>query len=309
MTCAAARPSGGPRCRKCRSGLPAPSADRPSSLGPPATLCEGDRVPASDPPVYELPFRFDVPRLQADVRRLLERQPWIPYFEFHAIALRAIDGRVDDPRAVRGRYVDTPLFGLCPYLREVADRFACPKQRIRLFRLAPGGRVTEHIDHTDHTFHFGTARIMVPVFTNPQVDMRVNGERVEMKEGEAWYVDTSFYPHAVVNRGSEDRVHFVIDCQVNDWMRSLVPSRFASPRWRRPFDYRLARLRLGARNASLPRALYDECWELGRVLKSPRELSRRLFAWMVAPSWARTAPKRGERPRAAVRDRSREERG
>jgi len=254
-------------------------------------VSDGIRTAAIDPPVFRLPFRFDVERLRADVDRLVEHRGWAPYFEFHSIALRSVDGRIENHGGVRGRYADTPLFALGPYLREVADQLECEKQRIRLFRLAPGGRISEHIDYTDHTFHFGTVRTVVPVYTNPQVEMRVNGARIDMQAGECWYVDTSFHPHGVTNRGATDRVHFVIDCQVNDWLRARIPARFAAPRWRRPFDYRLARLQFAARQTSIPRALYDEGREAARIVKSPRELARRLAAWVVPPAWACPAAK------------------
>ncbi len=57
--------------------------------------------------------------------------------------------------------------------------------------------------------------------TNPLVEFYLNGERVVMEEGEAWYLDLN-QNHAVINRGSEDRVHLVVDCVVNDWLRRIA---------------------------------------------------------------------------------------
>ena len=42
-----------------------------------------------------------------------------------------------------------------------------------------------------------------------------------MKEGECWYLDLSL-PHWVENHGKTDRIHLVIDCLVNDWLRELI---------------------------------------------------------------------------------------
>jgi hypothetical protein len=42
-----------------------------------------------------------------------------------------------------------------------------------------------------------------------------------MNEGECWYLNVNF-PHKVANRGATDRVHLVIDCAVDDWLRALV---------------------------------------------------------------------------------------
>ena len=41
-----------------------------------------------------------------------------------------------------------------------------------------------------------------------------------MSEGEAWYLNFNL-PHSVENNGERARVHLVIDCLVNDWMRNF----------------------------------------------------------------------------------------
>jgi len=51
----------------------------------------------------------------------------------------------------------------------------------------------------------------------------VAGERVILREGECWYVNTSL-PHRVANLGQTDRIHLVIDCEVNGWLRSFFPA-------------------------------------------------------------------------------------
>ena len=64
-------------------------------------------------------------------------------------------------------------------------------------------------------------RIHIPVVTNPDVEFFLDGRRIIMGEGECWYLDLNL-PHRVQNRGSTDRVHLVIDCQLNDWLRELI---------------------------------------------------------------------------------------
>jgi hypothetical protein len=39
-----------------------------------------------------------------------------------------------------------------------------------------------------------------------------------MREGECWYL-----LHCVHNRGTTDRVHLVIDCQLNPWLDEMFP--------------------------------------------------------------------------------------
>ncbi len=63
--------------------------------------------------------------------------------------------------------------------------------------------------------------------TNDDVDFRLNGLRCVMAAGLSWYLRLSD-PHSVANRGSNDRVHLVIDAVVNDWVAGLF-ERAAAP--------------------------------------------------------------------------------
>jgi hypothetical protein len=62
------------------------------------------------------------------------------------------------------------------------------------------------------------------VATNPEVEFYVSGERIVMREGEAWYINFNL-PHRIYNGGGTDRIHLVIDCEVNDWVRSVFYAR------------------------------------------------------------------------------------
>jgi hypothetical protein len=42
-----------------------------------------------------------------------------------------------------------------------------------------------------------------------------------MNEGELWYLNVN-QPHHVTNRSTTDRIHLVIDCVVNDWLREVL---------------------------------------------------------------------------------------
>ena len=43
-----------------------------------------------------------------------------------------------------------------------------------------------------------------------------------MGAGEAWYTNVCL-PHSVENRSAVNRVHLVLDMEVNDWVRQLFP--------------------------------------------------------------------------------------
>lgn len=185
------------------------------------------------PDRMRLPFAFDTARLRSDLQRL-EHHPWIDHLvrqnyegEWSIIPLRMAAGATHpvmmiyaDPGATR--FEDAPPLGHAPYLREVLACFRCPLQTARLMRLTPGSIIREHRDH-DLAAEWGMARIHIPIATNDKVDFRLNGHPVTMAPGEAWYLRLSD-PHSVANRGVTDRVHLVIDCVVDDWLRHQFAS-------------------------------------------------------------------------------------
>jgi mannose-6-phosphate isomerase-like protein (cupin superfamily) len=64
-------------------------------------------------------------------------------------------------------------------------------------------------------------RLHIPVITNREVEFVLNQVHVVMNEGDCWYLNVN-QPHRVANRGATDRIHLVIDCVVNDWLRELL---------------------------------------------------------------------------------------
>lgn len=165
--------------------------------------------------------------MRADVERL-QQSEWIDHFatqnyegEWTALPLRApanarhpIETIYSDPAS--HSFVDTPLLEQCAYLRQVLGAFACPLEAVRLLRLAPGSRIKPHADH-DLAPELGRVRLHIPITTSADVDFRLNGAPVTMREGECWYLRLS-ETHSVVNRGAADRVHLVIDAVLNPWL-------------------------------------------------------------------------------------------
>ncbi|HXC02726.1 MAG TPA: aspartyl/asparaginyl beta-hydroxylase domain-containing protein [Opitutaceae bacterium] len=172
---------------------------------------------------------FDATRLQADLDGVVASD-YVPHFntryyqgDWSAVPLRSVGGIAGniypDPTA-KNAFAATPLLARCPYVREVLDFFACPQQAVRFLRLKAGSVVKEHTD-LDLGFEDGEVRLHIPVRTNPDLVFMLGGARVVMREGECWYNNFNL-PHSVDNRGATDRIHLVIDCVVNDWLRRLL---------------------------------------------------------------------------------------
>ncbi len=176
----------------------------------------------------KLPFTFDATRLRADAGRFAAGE-WTPHFntgnyegDWSVVPLRAVKGGVlaiyPDPNAPDG-YVETEQMTRCNYVPEVLRAFECELETVRFLKLGAGSRITQHRDYM-LGFEDGFVRVHIPVVTNSQVDFVLNDEHLDMQVGEAWYLNVNC-PHSVVNAGPTDRIHLVVDCVVNDWLRNF----------------------------------------------------------------------------------------
>lgn len=178
-----------------------------------------------------LPLCFDAIQLQKDLARIPE-DAWIQHFntqgydgDWAGVALRGPAGATHPilalhPAPDANDWADTDVLERCEYISEVLAAFHCPMQSVRLLRLGPGAEIKEHRDHA-LGLEDGMARIHVPIITNPDVEFVLNQQRVVMSEGESWYLNFNL-PHRVANYGTVDRVHLVLDCTVNAWLRNML---------------------------------------------------------------------------------------
>ena len=178
----------------------------------------------------KFPFGFDAARLKNDLARFAP-EDWTPHFnkqyyegDWSGIALRAAkDAHVDlypDPTATA--YENTEMLARCSYLPEVLAAFRCEIETARLLRLTVGSNIREHRDYK-LGYEDGFVRVHIPMQTNPMVEFYLDGELLRMNEGEAWYLNFNL-KHSVRNDGAEDRIHLVVDCVLNDWLRKFFPA-------------------------------------------------------------------------------------
>ncbi len=179
----------------------------------------------------QLPFYFDVEKMQQETR-LLGDEYWKLHFqvkhydgEWSAIPLRSINGETGNgfiSPVEEDVYADTVLLNACPYLKEVLHTFQCPLLSVRLLKLTAGTQIHEHKD-ADLCYEEGLVRFHIPVVTNKAVAFFLQREKMELQEGECWYMNLNL-PHALHNKSSSDRIHLVIDARVNDWVTAFFSS-------------------------------------------------------------------------------------
>jgi aspartyl/asparaginyl beta-hydroxylase (cupin superfamily) len=128
---------------------------------------------------------------------------------------------------------ETAVLKQCPYVQEVIALFHFPKIAVRLMRLEVGAVIKPHRDH-ELGYEDGQFRLHIPIVTNPDVHFILDGEELTMRAGECWYTNVN-YEHSVVNEGTEDRIHLVIDGVRNEWSDQLFfaeadPAQFVAPK-------------------------------------------------------------------------------
>ena len=181
-------------------------------------------------PFLQLPLLFEVEAMAGEVARLPEAA-WLPHPSGlpgnSAVPLIAINGEPKD--GFDGQMAATDVLCESPYLLQVVSSFDEVVARSRLMRLAPGAQVQEHVDFNYHWY--SRVRIHVPIVTEPSVRFYCGDDEVHMAAGEAWLFD-SWRRHRVINGGTADRVHLVIDIagSANFWrmvrgvQRASVPA-------------------------------------------------------------------------------------
>lgn len=179
----------------------------------------------------QLPFLFDVFQLQSAVNILINESWQMHYQTLHyegewsAIPLRSVAGKTDNIIIAPTNdvdYADTFFLTHAPYLQTVLQTFHCPLKAVRLLKLNAGAIIKEHRD-ADLSFEKGEIRIHIPIFTHPNVEFYLDKERMDIKEGECWYMNFNL-PHHIINNSQINRVHLVIDAMVNEWVNDVFNS-------------------------------------------------------------------------------------
>lgn len=171
---------------------------------------------------------FDAPALLAEALAL-EPDAWLPHFnteyyegDWSGVALRSPGGRLSlypDPASAEP-YAETAHLARCPRVRAALERLETAVSSVRFLRLGAGARIREHRDFLIG-LDYGEVRLHVPLETSDDVVFVLAGRAWPMLAGECWYVDVT-QPHSVHNAGRTPRIHLVVDCAVNDWMRARL---------------------------------------------------------------------------------------
>jgi len=166
-------------------------------------------------------FQFDAQKMAQELKNI--SSAFEPIYsrstqDGKLMGIHLITSALDEEKT--GAYRATQELKQSPYLQSVLDTFKCNKFNFRVHNLISGGKITLHRDH-GKSIKDRVIRIHVPVTTNEDIYFYVNGERIQMQNGECWLADIS-KEHEVENRSSTDRMQLMIDCDLNEWWEKVL---------------------------------------------------------------------------------------
>lgn len=189
----------------------------------------------------KFPLHFDSQLLKEDVQKVMNTR-WIDHYnqndyegKWTSIALMSVTGKSDNIYAFNfdsKEIVATEALESCDYFKEILDSFHFEKAAVRLLNLAAGAQIKPHSDHC-LGYEDGYFRLHIPIITNPDVIFILDNERLNMNEGECWYINANFM-HSVANNGIEDRIHLVIDGIRNEWSDQLFFENHSENQFQKP---------------------------------------------------------------------------
>jgi hypothetical protein len=114
---------------------------------------------------------------------------------------------------IRYKNYTKPTSFMRDYFVEIARLFPHGIGRYRVAFMRPGFKIPTHIDGDPNE----DVKIHIPIFTNEQATLTVNGETRHLPaDGSVWYINSGV-PHSAENQGRTVRAHLLINLQdVND---------------------------------------------------------------------------------------------
>ncbi|WP_327253953.1 aspartyl/asparaginyl beta-hydroxylase domain-containing protein [Streptomyces sp. NBC_01244] len=174
---------------------------------------------AAMPAAARLAPSFNAGWLAAELRRVCP-----PSDDWRSLVLRAPGGRAlpgipaDGPD---GDWTDTPWLERLPHTRYILKAVPAPVVSARFLCRAPGSGAVGRIEAAQGPY-WGTARLHVPVETNAQTLLLLDGEVHRWNPGDLWFGDFT-RTHQVRNQGSEHSVHLALDVLLTEPLARLFP--------------------------------------------------------------------------------------
>jgi hypothetical protein len=167
--------------------------------------------------------------------------------------------------------VPTDLAKRLPAVRQFIEGLDLQLMWARVLNLGPSACLWEHTDYgAPKLTRAPRLRLHVPLQTQPEAVIVLPAHVVHMKQGFVWKLSPDAARHGACNDGSEDRIHLIIDCYVDERLEALLA--------RESLDQDTVRRKpvLTAAALSALEAEADRCLEQGQ-LEAVETLFKRAF--------------------------------
>lgn len=137
-----------------------------------------------------------------------------PHEQTETIFLRGpraftLEGYFGEADALDYHLLPAVIDELMPLVRPLLDAIEWSELgRILLVSMPAGGNLEEHTDEGEYARHY--TRYHVPVTTNPDCALVVDGVHQHMAAGDAWLFNHRA-PHWAYNAGESERIHLIVD--------------------------------------------------------------------------------------------------
>ena len=176
----------------------------------------------------KLPLPYDLKAMQKEL--FLFQGEWQAHFNtlyyegsWTGITLRSPGGGTKNiiPDLIADAdYQDTAFMQHFKTVVNLISHISCPIMAVRFLNLQAGAVIKPHRDN-ELAFEMGEARLHFPIITNPLVSFNIEDTSIPLQAGDCWYINANL-THSVANMGSTNRIHLVIDCKVNDWLKHII---------------------------------------------------------------------------------------
>ncbi|GAA3838944.1 hypothetical protein GCM10022403_084130 [Streptomyces coacervatus] len=181
---------------------------------------------------------FDADRLTAELDAVTAH-PWHPQrihtyggqvgqpaaIDWRVLPLRSLGGdaeRTDPGGPGPQPFAPTRWLTYLPYLAEILAHLPAPLNAVRLMALGPGAVSTPHCD-PKYRLDRGLVRLHIPIITDPQAVLVLDGVEHCWQPGTLWFGDFSREHHVSNTSTTVTRVHAVIDALLTAELATLFP--------------------------------------------------------------------------------------
>lgn len=178
----------------------------------------------------QLPFSFDPAPLLKEIQsfgpEMYIKSPSVYTTDGKIWAMELMEGVGSFSEHTGAGFPPNAILQNAPELLALREQIKSPVVFYRIHIVNPGGAIQTHRDAGRH-YAQGMVRIHVPIVTDPEFYFyfEEGPERVVMQPGECWYLNVH-QRHFLEHKGTEDRIHLVLDCLVNEWWDDILLPHF-----------------------------------------------------------------------------------